>query len=321
MRRLIFGALSLVFLSAASPPLEGVRRIVFLGDSNTYAGRYVEQVEAFLRASHPALRCEFLNLGLPSETVSGLSEPGHAGGQFPRPDLHERLQRVLSRTKPDLVVACYGTNDGIYYPFGPERFAKYQAGIEWLSAQAAAAGAKVLLVTPPVFDPEPIRARTLPAGRAEYREPFEGYDDVLRRYAAWLVSQRARGWDVVDAHTPMKQYLVEARRHDPGYVLAGDGVHFNDTGHWIIARELLRHWGVPDRDLTAPTAQKALDALPHGRDLLRFVEVRQRLLKDAWLTATGHTRPGMAKGLPLDQAEHLAGAIEANIQALLAAKP
>ena len=71
---------------AAEPtPLAGVRRVVFLGDSITYSGQYVEFVEAFLRLNDPALRCEFLDLGLPSETVSGLSEPGHAGGQLPPP--------------------------------------------------------------------------------------------------------------------------------------------------------------------------------------------------------------------------------------------
>ena len=76
-------------------PLSGVRRVVFLGDSITYAGQYIEFLETYLRLKDPTLRCEFLDLGLPSETVSGLSEPGHAGGKFPRPDLHERLDRVL----------------------------------------------------------------------------------------------------------------------------------------------------------------------------------------------------------------------------------
>ena len=113
-------------------PLDGVRRIVFLGDSITYAGHYVDLVEAFLRLKNPGLRCEFLNLGLPSETVSGLSEPGHAGGAFPRPDLHERLDRVLDQTKPDLIVACYGMNDGIYYPYGDDRAAKFQEGMRFL---------------------------------------------------------------------------------------------------------------------------------------------------------------------------------------------
>src|SRR4051794_28039113 len=90
-------------IQAEQSPLDGVRRVVFLGDSITYAGGYIEFVEAYLRVKHPGLRTEFLDLGLPSETVSGLSEPGHAGGKFPRPDLHERLERVLDKAKPDLV--------------------------------------------------------------------------------------------------------------------------------------------------------------------------------------------------------------------------
>jgi lysophospholipase L1-like esterase len=110
-------------------PLAGLRRVIVLGDSITYSGQYIEYLEAYLRVHDPEVRCEFLNLGLPSETVSGLSEPGHAGGEFPRPDLRERLDRVLKRTKPDLIVACYGMNDGIYHPFGEGRFdnAKIQA--------------------------------------------------------------------------------------------------------------------------------------------------------------------------------------------------
>ena len=36
--------------------------------------------------------------------------------KIPRPDLHERLERVLTQTKPDLVFARYGMNDGIYLP-------------------------------------------------------------------------------------------------------------------------------------------------------------------------------------------------------------
>ena len=75
--------------AADDQPLVGVHRIVFLGDSITYSGQYVEYIEAYLRTSQPKHRYEFLDLGLPSETVSGLSEPGHAGEAFPRPDLHE----------------------------------------------------------------------------------------------------------------------------------------------------------------------------------------------------------------------------------------
>jgi lysophospholipase L1-like esterase len=263
------------------------------------------------------LRCEFLNLGLPSETVSGLSEPGHAGGKFPRPDLHERLERVLKQTKPGLVVACYGMNDGIYYPFGEDRFQKYQDGIRFLRERAAAHGARVLHLTPPVFDPVPIKDRTLPAGLAEYRQPFEGYDMVLDRYAQWLLAQRSNGWEVVDIHGPMKQHLEQARRRDPAYRLSGDGVHANAEGHWIIASQLLRHWGEPGAE--ASSVEEALKADPRGLDVLKLVQQRQRLMKDAWLTATGHRRPGMKTGRPLAEAEREARALDLAIESRLAA--
>ena len=140
--------------------------MVFLGDSITYAGQYIDFLEAYLRIKNPQLRCEFLDLGLPSETVSGLSEPGMRGA-IPASRLRERLDRVLDQTRPGLVVACYGMNDGIYYPFSEERFAKFQEGMK-TCGRARPAEAPESCMTPPVFDPVPIKSRTLPGGLAEY---------------------------------------------------------------------------------------------------------------------------------------------------------
>ena len=105
-------ACAVASLGAASAAdfMDGVKRVVFLGDSITYGGGYVDILEAAFRSGSPERAVEFIDLGLPSETVSGLSEPGHAGGQFPRPTVHERLNRVLAKAKPDVVVACYGMN-------------------------------------------------------------------------------------------------------------------------------------------------------------------------------------------------------------------
>src|SRR5579872_6429319 len=66
--------------------LESAHRVVFLGDSITHAGGYVALIEAQLRLQNPGHVPEIINLGLPSETCSGLSEPEHP---FPRPDVHE----------------------------------------------------------------------------------------------------------------------------------------------------------------------------------------------------------------------------------------
>jgi lysophospholipase L1-like esterase len=309
-------------LALDQPPLAGVRRVVFLGDSITYSGQYIEFLEAWLRTKDPGLRCEFLDLGLPSETVSGLTEPGHADGQFPRPDLHERLDRVLEKTRPDLVVACYGMNDGIYHPFSEERFDKFRDGMRLLRDKAAASGAKLLHVTPPVFDPVPIKARTLPAGLAEYPQPYEGYDEVLGLYAAWLLAERGNGWDVVDVHGPMRRLIADERGRDPDFRLAGDGVHIDATGHWVIAREILLHWGVPPRELADATGiEKAMEFRPHGLEVLKLVRQKQGRLKDAWLTETGHKRPGMRRGLPLEEAEREAARLDAEVRKLLSPTP
>src|SRR2546423_15385360 len=92
--------------------LAGAHHIIFLGDSITYSGQYIDDLQMALRNFPKGAELEFLDLGLPSETVSGLTEPGHANGAFPRPNLHDRLQRLLELTRPDLVIACYGMDDG-----------------------------------------------------------------------------------------------------------------------------------------------------------------------------------------------------------------
>ena len=122
------GLVSVAMTIAAAEPerlLDPGKRILFLGDSITHAGYYVSCLEAQLRAANPASNPVLINLGLPSETCSGLSEPDHP---FPRPDVHERIDRALAKIKPDVVFACYGMNDGVYYPFSDERFAAYKKG-------------------------------------------------------------------------------------------------------------------------------------------------------------------------------------------------
>jgi lysophospholipase L1-like esterase len=295
--------------------------VVFLGDSITYSGQYVADLELAGRVLLPERELELLNLGLPSETVSGLSEPGHADGQFPRPDLHERLDRVLALTKPDLVIACYGMNDGIYYPFDEARFAAFRSGMERLRARVQAAGARIIHLTPPVFDPLPIRDRTLPAGREEYRQPYEGYNEVLDRYSEWLLAQRTHGWEVIDVHGPMNNYLKSRRAIQPEFTLAGDGVHLNDEGHWRIAREILRYFDAAAEVCDAPDVAAALVSSANVAEVVKLIREKQRVLTDAWLARIGHQRPGMSSGLPLAEATARATELDGEVNRLMQSGP
>lgn len=387
--------------------LLSAKRVVFLGDSITYSGQYIAYLEAYLLSRYPGKTFDFIDLGLPSETVSGLSEPGHAGGSFPRPDLHERLERVLDKLKPDLIVACYGMNCGMYYPFSGERLQKYQAGIQKLRKVATAHGAQVIHLTPPTFDSVPLTGRTLPAGLDKYEQPYEGYNQVLGKFTEWLLGERQQGWTVIDIHGPMDLHLASRRQANPKFVLAGDGVHAGPTGHLLmteqiilalnnaivpikavidattptcanpnvtelkkaddglslqwkcrvplardpnwdaesLAREhftdkidryLLQINGLPAGDyelkegdkvvakFTAAEAAKGLDLLSakdltanqHAVELLKLISQRQRLQTDAWLNEVGHKRPGMAKGVPVAEADAKAAELQKQIHQL-----
>jgi len=285
-----------------------VKRIVFLGNSITYNGAYINDVEAYLLAFSPAIQYDIINLGLPSETVSGLSEEGHANGKFPRPDLHERLARVMTATKPDMILACYGMNDGIYLPLDSNRFRLFRDGIEWLHAQVVKSGARLVHITPPVYD--------------ERKNPGIKYSAVLKRYSGWLMSLRKdRKWEVIDVHSPMVAYLEAHRKvddafHLDGFALAVDGVHPAETGHWIIAREILSYLGFKAANKFS-SIEEALKAHGHGLEILNLVRRKHQLSRDAWLTETKHTRPGIVDGLPIVQALDSVTQINARLKLLI----
>lgn len=280
--------------------LVGARRIVFLGDSITAEGRYVACFDAWLETQKLDPRPVVIDAGLPSETVSGLSEEGHAGGQFPRPDLAERLDRVLKITRPDLVIACYGMNCGIYLPFDDQRFERYQKGIRHLKEKVEAAGANLVLITPPCFDDQQAK-RT------------DSYNAVLARYSKWLLDQRNEGWHVADLHTPMTRELAERRKVDANFTFQPDAVHPNQEGFWVIASQLIAWFG--DRQATeTQTPEKMLEAAKLNPSVLGLIEQRVHLLRDAYVGAAGHKRPGIAAGLPVAEAEERAEALTEQIR-------
>jgi lysophospholipase L1-like esterase len=309
------------FASAVEKPdefLAGVHRILFLGDSITYSAQYVDEFQTQLLLRLPQRHFEVINCGLPSETVSGLSEAGHAGGKFPRPDLHERLDRVLAKVRPDLVFACYGMNDGIYLPLSDDRFARFKAGMLKLHDKVTASGARIVHLTPPVFDPVPIKSKVVPADKVNAEHPYEGYNDVLDAYSDWLLEQRAKaGWEVIDLHGPMKQAIAEKRKADPAFTFARDGIHPDVAGHRVMAAALLRGLKWP-LDPEATDFGDPADANSTYARVRKLVHDRDQVLTDAWLTETGHQRP-MPVGLPMVKAREQAAQIDRKIEEVRAA--
>jgi len=283
-----------------SPISKDTKQILFLGNSITYSGQYIAFVETYYRLNHPSSLIAWLNLGLPSETVSGLSEDGHAGGAFPRPDLHERLHRIFEQIQPDIVFVNYGMNDGIYLPLDDDRFNRYKEGIIWLKENIDAEKAYAVLLTPPTYDPT----------------KGEAYANVLDNYSDWLISKKyTDSWEVLDLHWPMRKYLEEKRETDPEFYLAKDGVHPGDVGHWLMAKPILTFLGEDPGDFDS--FESAIQEHPNGQELWNLILKKQTLLRDAWLRSTGHLRPGLNEGLPMEEAEKQVLELEMEIQTLL----
>ncbi len=310
--KVILFVLSLVLFVACqspkSPPdiLNG--RILFLGDSITQDGRYVSIIEYELFRHYPDADIDVISIGLSSETVSGLTEPHHP---YPRPNVHERLGRALEKTKPQTVVACYGMNDGIYHPQSDERFQSYKDGIQKLVADVRAAGAKLIILTPPIFDAAVIPKKVVGADapRFGYSTPFVGYNDVLADYSEWLLALNVPDVQVINLNGPMLVFVKQQRESNPDFAISKDGVHPNFDGHALMARLFLKGIGVPLEDVDVHYYAALLTKDP----LYRLVQQRRAMRSTAWLVDIGFNKPGNYKALPLDEAEKMAAEMKQQI--------
>jgi lysophospholipase L1-like esterase len=281
-RLLLFVVIAALTASAAEPPavLKDVSRIVVLGDSITQAGDYVTDLECWFAAQD--IPVEIISLGLGSETVSNLTPEENQDHLkrhgFGRPFISERLGRILETTKPDLVIACYGMNDGSSLPPDEGGTKRFGDACTALRDAVLKAGAKrVVFGSPPVQDT---------------RNPgvIGTHDENLGRYTQWLLGKRAEGWDVVDIHTPMRVDLEAGRAKDPAFLLARDGVHPGREGHWIMAREILAQCFGAKLD----GIDKSEDFFAkNGDEIRKLVDARRTIRFAAYMTKIGHQRPGV----------------------------
>ena len=288
-------------------------RWLFLGDSITQAGRYTDYVETWFLLNE-SIAPEIINLGLSSETISGLSEPDHP---FPRPCVHTRLERVLERTRPDVVIACYGMNCGIYHPFSQERFKAYQDGINKLVAASRAIGAEVILLTPPPYAGR-VKPRTPPDDGQSfgYKTPASDYNEVLERYAAWILSlDGTDGIRAITLRPPVERFMEQCYPEEP--------VHPNVYGHELMAEAFLQALG---KDTGSELLETGISLRTDDAEWNKLIALvrQQRLAYDrALLNDIGHGNPGVMQmdTLPLPGAETKSKTLNTAIRELLPERP
>ena len=273
MKKTLLFSLSLLILLQTAFSKE--ERILILGDSIPHNGGWPTLVAEAIHQKKEFAQTPVVNISVPSETLSGLSDPGHAGGAFPRPCLHERLGRVVNQFQPTLIIACYGMNDGFYQPLSSTTFNAFKLGAERLKNEAGAMGAKVIFVTTPLYKPDQEQKN----GQAEY-------DKTLSAFASWLVSQSSKGYHVIDIRPYLKKAISKTKSINPQFTYANDGIHPGDEGHQFIAQAICAGLS---KFLKTPAKPK----FSTGEE---FKQAKKKLndLQTEWLGKTMHKRPQIA---------------------------
>lgn len=299
-------------------PVENGDQILFLGDSITQAGLYSAFIQTWLWAQYPDLKLDIINLGLNGETASGNSEKDHP---YPRAHIHERIDRILQASNPDLVFICYGMNDGIYHPFSEQRFSDYQNGINRLLDKLEKPGRKIVLMGPPPFDLFTFRQHhpVAPQDAGDdfpfsYKTPARNYDQVLERYSQWIVAQKNRVAATIDLHTPLTRLIKSRRATKPEYPF-GDGIHPPVEGHLEMALTILDTLGA-DRKKTDLQLKHLthINSSQAPSPLWKTIQKRHRLLTIAWIEEVGHMKPNKAKTPSLPDAQKQAAVMEVEIR-------
>lgn len=207
----------------AGTPLQGVHRIVCLGDSITQFGDgpsgYVGLMRAYLASAYPQNAIEVVNAG-----VSGNTSNDEMG----------RFRRDVLARKPDLLTVSVGVND-VWHGFnaqfpqggGPGGVAPgvYRANVEKMVGLAQAQGIVVVLLSPTVIGEDLNDPRNRMAA---------GYTQALRDIA------RGHKCLFVDLQRPFQTYLDLSRTTGHAdNLLTVDGVHMNDWGNRVMAATIL----------------------------------------------------------------------------------
>ena len=215
-------------------------KIAFLGDSITQFGDF------------PAGYINMVMLGLEKAGVKAEKIPAGISGHKSS-DMLKRLERDVLSKKPDWMTLYCGVNDVWHWSNPTSRgctLDEYRRNVREILDRATAAGIKVILLTPSMISENEKDARN---------HAIRPYADFIRAEAA------ARGLPLADVSKALWHEVRTAptRKGHVGSKVTGDGVHMSWYGDRVIAREILRHLGVGEKE--AEAAAQELRTVRNGR--------------------------------------------------------
>ncbi len=212
MRRLPL-AFVLAPLLAAQAPLDFPKggKIVFLGDSITHQGQYVEALENLFLCAFPHFEAKFFNAGIGGDRVE------HALA---------RLDAEVIDQKPQLVTILLGMNDAGYKPRDANTLATFEQGLDTIVSRVA----KETKATVCVFGPTFFDAKARKDGKlGDYNDVLLTFEQAAQRVAG---AHKAKFFA---PNAPMQRITSALREQDPQATLSPDSVHPDIAGGFAIA--------------------------------------------------------------------------------------
>lgn len=223
--------------AAVSPaPFAAGDRWVAVGDNITHTGTYPLWVALYYATRFPGLRFEVVNAGLWGDTAEGALK---------------RLDWDIAAVRPTVATLLLGMNDvgRSLYAAGEAtpavraqrqaRLEAHRAALRRLVAGLQAAGTRVVLMTPTIYDEAVVVEGAAPGP--------EGVNEALLACAAFGRELAAEtGAALVDLHAPMDRLNFELQKADPKATIIGpERMQPGAPGQLLIAYYLLKAQGVP----------------------------------------------------------------------------
>ena len=223
----IIAAMANVRVGAAERPafLKSGDRVVFCGDSITEQRMYANYVEDYLSLRYPEMNLSFVNAGWGGDTAKG--------GAL-------RLDRDVLAVKPDVVILCYGMNDGGYCYVKPEDAAgAFGKSMRAIVKRLKARKVRVVMLTNGAAD-DSVDALKWLRDVGDYNA---GALKAIKNEALRIAADE--GLPSFDLFTLMLDTLARAKKE--GVDMGKDGIHPDESGSLIMAYGLLKALGVPPR--------------------------------------------------------------------------
>lgn len=227
---------ALVLNTSAQVSLKNGETVAFLGDSITQQGW-----------DKPGGYVRLLVKGLESAGVKIEPLPAGVGGNK-SPDMLARLQRDVLAKNPDWLLLSCGVND-VWHGERNQGVSleDYARNITEIVDRAQAAGIKVLLLTATMISEDPA---------ANNNQKLAPYNEFLRALA------KEKKCLLADVSADMIAGVNEAKKANPSgsRFFTTDGVHMGYSGNAMMARTILRAFGVTDANIKA--AESEWDKIP-----------------------------------------------------------